>query len=58
MAAWRKDGLTGAGMWFRVFGRGFHFKRGSMSFSERYGYKKFLQLPFGWRVSALDSEIF
>lgn len=42
-------------MWFR-FGRngyGASIKRTEMLFSERYGYRKYLKLPFGWRLTLL-----
>jgi len=39
-------------IWFR-FGkreRGFSIKRTELMFSERYGYTRFVSLPFGWRL--------
>lgn len=40
-------------IWIRlgVNSRGFKLARTSMLFSERYGYKKYFQLPFKWRLS-------
>jgi hypothetical protein len=51
----RKDTgeFSGSGCWFRVFGKGLHFSNGHLTFSERYGYNKFMKLPFGWRVSVI-----
>jgi hypothetical protein len=39
-------------VWFRILGYGLHFKNIKMhglTFSERT-FKKFIKLPFGWRV--------
>jgi len=45
--------LSRGGLWFRFFGRGLTFTRGTLLFSERYGYQKYLKLGFGWRVKYL-----
>ncbi len=52
-ASWKQGGYIGAGFWIRIFGRGFHASNGSLNFSERNGYTKFLRLPFGWRIKGL-----
>ncbi len=39
--------------WFRIFGFGLHFKKSKPLFSERHGYKKLIQLGFGWRTGIL-----
>lgn len=51
-ASWKRDGdsFIGSGFWIRIFGREFHVTNGSLYFSERNGYKKFIKLPFGYRL--------
>lgn len=41
------------GLWFRFWGWGLHFTNAEKTFSERNAYKKFLPLPFVWRVKIL-----
>lgn len=43
-------------MWMRVFGRGFCVTRMPMLFSERYGYKWYVRVGFGWRLQLLRKE--
>jgi len=51
------DGLgLHSGLWFRVFGYGLNIRNTVKLFSERYGYRKSLPLPFGYRVSILKPE--
>lgn len=39
---------------FPAFGHGgFQFKRTPLLFSERYGYRRYIPLPFGWRFLLL-----
>lgn len=40
-------------IWFRLGrnGYGLSIKRTEMLFSERYGNRKYLKLPFGWRLA-------
>lgn len=55
-AAWRRsksEFMDGTGFWVRFFGWGLWFSNGPLSFSERNGYKKFVKLPFGWRMGFL-----
>ncbi len=52
--AWKKRkifGTGGAGFWIRLFGRGFRVTNSDMLFSERNGYKKYIKLPFGYRLT-------
>jgi hypothetical protein len=41
------------GFWIRfgMYGVGFSIARTPMLFSERMGHKKYIRLPFGWRLS-------
>jgi hypothetical protein len=39
---------------FGVNSAGFKLSRTRLLFSERNGYKKYIKLPFGWRVSFLN----
>lgn len=48
-----EDKRMGKGFWFRVFGYGLWFASGPYTFSERNGYKKVRNLPFGWRYGFL-----
>lgn len=45
-------------IWIRVvfFNWGLAFKRTPLLFSERNGYKKYLKLPFGWRLIILTKQ--
>lgn len=47
---------NGLWLWFRPFGRGVAVTNGPLLFSERYGYAKFLRLPFGWRAKLLKKR--
>lgn len=46
----------GSGFWFRIYGYGLHFTNEPKLFSERNGHRKFLPLPFGWRMKLLKRE--
>ena len=43
--------------WFRVgrARRGLSLSRTSLTFSERNGHRRFVRLPFGWRLSVLHT---
>lgn len=43
--------FTKTSFWIRIFGRGVSISKEPMLFSMRIGKKKYLKLPFGWRVS-------
>lgn len=45
--------LTHDMFWLRINGVGFVIRRDALMFSERYGYTKYLRLPFGWRANWL-----
>lgn len=38
-------------------GYGLSLKRTQLLFSERYGYKKYFKLPFGWRLMVLKPTV-
>lgn len=42
--------ISKVSIWFRLGKRGIAFKRTPLPFSERNGFRKYLKLPFGWRV--------
>lgn len=41
-------------IWYRRAGVGWALDRSPLLFSERNGYGKFRQLPFGWRLKRLN----
>jgi hypothetical protein len=45
--------------WFRLsrLNYGLCLKRTKKLFSERYGYTKYMSLPFGWRITILKGEL-
>lgn len=52
--SWRHEGYYfGSGCWFRILGIGLRFTNGVLTFNERHGHKKYMKLPFGYRVTIL-----
>ena len=45
--------FDGGSAWFRLFGVGAVLTNGTLLFSERYGYTKYLPVGFGWRIRFL-----
>lgn len=45
--------FTKTSFWVRILGIGISVSKEPMLFSMRNGYKKYLKLPFGWRISYL-----
>uniref|UniRef100_A0A6M3IIQ7 Uncharacterized protein n=1 Tax=viral metagenome TaxID=1070528 RepID=A0A6M3IIQ7_9ZZZZ len=45
-------------IWIRImfFNHGISLDKTPLRFSERYGYHKYLRLPYGWRISILKAK--